>query len=54
MAVKIFVQIAAIVQVMIKLDAGVLVKVLVQIVAAIPVLIKINAGVLLKVFGIII
>jgi len=48
------VQIAAIVQVMIKLDAGVLVKVLVQIVAAIPVLIKINAGVLLKVFGIII
>jgi len=47
------VQIAAIIQVLVKLDVGVLVKILVQIVATIPVLIKVNASVLLNVFGIV-
>ena len=46
-------QIAAIIQVLVKLDVGVLVKILVQIVATIPVLIKVNASVLLNVFGIV-
>jgi len=51
--VDICVQIAAIIQVLVKLDVGVLVKILVQIVATIPVLIKVNASVLLNVFGIV-
>jgi len=46
------VQIAAIVQVLVKLDVGVVVELLVQIVAAIPILIKVNASVLLSVIGI--
>ena len=45
-------QIAAIVQVLVKLDVGVVVKLLVQIVAVIPILIKVNASVLLNVIGI--
>jgi len=50
--VNICVQIAAIVQVLVKLDVGVVVELLVQIVAAIPILIKVNASVLLSVIGI--
>ena len=53
MVVDICVQITAIIQVLVKLDVGVLVKILVQIVAAIPMLIKVNASVLLNVFGIV-